>query len=86
MENLSLTDKLALDRTRLANQRTFLAFIRTSIMSFASGITLLKLLPGGKFITAAGSILLILAGGFLFLGFYNYFKVYGHLRRNCGRQ
>ena len=85
MEKMSLTDKLALDRTKLANQRTFLAFLRTFIMSFASGITLLKLFPGEKFILIAGISLIVFSFVFLVLGFYNYFKVYGHLRKQQDR-
>jgi putative membrane protein len=42
---LPLTDRLALDRTLLANERTLLAYIRTAIMLAGSGITLIKLFP-----------------------------------------
>jgi putative membrane protein len=42
-EDLVLRDELALDRTRLANERTLLAYARTSIMLLVSGATALKL-------------------------------------------
>jgi len=40
---LILRDYLAIDRTRLANQRTLLAYIRTAIMIFGTGITFIHI-------------------------------------------
>jgi putative membrane protein len=40
---LILRDHLALDRTRLANERTLLAYIRTAFMLIVAGATALKL-------------------------------------------
>jgi len=37
-----LRDYLAIDRTKLANQRTLLSFIRTSLYLIVSGIALVK--------------------------------------------
>ena len=42
-ENVILRDHLALDRTRLANERTLLAYIRTAFMLLVAGATALKL-------------------------------------------
>lgn len=42
-ENLILRDYLAVDRTILSNERTFLAFVRTALTVFAIGISLVKL-------------------------------------------
>lgn len=42
-EEMILRDELAMDRTRLANERTFLAYGRTAIMLVITGGTLLKL-------------------------------------------
>ena len=36
-------------RDRLARDRTLLAYIRTGIMLFASGLSIIKLLPGDPF-------------------------------------
>lgn len=44
-EPLSTGDLLALDRTHLANERTFLAYLRAAIMLGVSSISILKLLP-----------------------------------------
>lgn len=41
-EKLILRDFLAADRTALANERTFLAYIRTSFTLVLAGITILK--------------------------------------------
>jgi len=42
-EELILRDHLALDRTRLANERTLLAYVRTAFMLIIAGATALKL-------------------------------------------
>ena len=41
-EELILRDHLALDRTRLANERTLLAYIRTALMLMVAGATAVK--------------------------------------------
>ncbi len=47
---LSLTDRLALQRTRLANERTLLTYVRTSLALVGFGLTLLQFHPerGGR--------------------------------------
>jgi putative membrane protein len=40
---LKLTDKLAIERTRLANERTFLAYFRSAIVFLSSGFAIVKL-------------------------------------------
>lgn len=39
----SYTDKLALDRTLLANERTFLAYFRTAVVFLSSAVAILQL-------------------------------------------
>ncbi len=41
--DLTLRDRLALDRTVLANERTLLAYARTALALLAGGVTLLHL-------------------------------------------
>src|SRR3954462_9611022 len=41
-EELILRDHLALDRTRLANERTLLSYVRTALMLFGAGATAVK--------------------------------------------
>ncbi|UBM59889.1 DUF202 domain-containing protein [Marinilongibacter aquaticus] len=40
---LSLGDKLAIERTKLANERTFLAYFRTAFVFLISGVTVIKM-------------------------------------------
>ena len=42
--DLTLRDRLALDRTVLANERTLLAYVRTALALLAGGLTLLHLI------------------------------------------
>lgn len=42
-EEIILRDYLAMERTRLANERTFMSYIRTSLFLLTGGITLLEL-------------------------------------------
>ncbi len=42
---LSLADRLALQRTRLANERTFLTYVRTSLAMLGFGLVIIQLYP-----------------------------------------
>jgi putative membrane protein len=57
----SLLNRLARNRTILANERTFLAYIRTSIMFAISGVTLIKLFSTEYYIMIIGYALLPVA-------------------------
>ena len=46
-EELILRDILAADRTSLANERTFLAYIRTALTLVIGGISFLQFFPQG---------------------------------------
>lgn len=71
---LSLTDKLAIDRTRLANERTFLAYFRTFIVFLSSGFAIIKL---GILtdIKSIGYFLVIVAPILLLIGLIRFFYV-----------
>ncbi len=43
VDQLTMRDHLAIDRTRLANERTLLSFIRTALYFSIMGITVIKL-------------------------------------------
>ena len=64
-DSLSLTDRLALQRTRLANERTFLTYVRTSLAMLGFGLVLIQLHPvragllGYGAVAAAAVLLLI---------------------------
>ena len=55
---LILRDKLAIDRTRLANERTLLSWLRTALMLLVSGATLLKLFNGVLAMQIVGAVLI----------------------------
>ena len=64
---LILRDVLAIDRTRLANERTLLAWLRTALMLFVTGVTLIKLFEGVLAMEILGMLLLptgLLAAGY----------------------
>lgn len=71
---LILRDVLAIDRTRLANERTLLAWLRTALMLFVTGVTLIKLFEGVLAIELLGILLLptgLLAAGY---GLHRYLR------------
>lgn len=55
---LILRDKLAIDRTRLANERTLLSWLRTALVLLISGATLLKLFEGVLAMQIVGAVLI----------------------------
>jgi len=70
-KEIILRDYLALDRTKLANQRTLLSFIRTSLYLVVSGIAVMEvqMLENLKFM---GFILVGISLTILGLGIANY--------------
>lgn len=66
-EEMILRDWLALDRTVLANKRTFLAYGRTSIALFALGIAFVKLIHH-QFFEISGFVLMSLGIVVFFIG------------------
>jgi len=71
-KDLILSERLALQRTKLANQSTFLAFLRTSMYFFIAGLSLESLLKvDNSFVIEifffTSSILVFL------IGIFNYF-------------
>jgi len=82
--DVSRSDQLAEDRTRLANLRTFLAFVRTAIMIFATGITFIKLFPGDEALVVIGWVLVPVALFTLALGFVLYLRMNKELKDSTG--
>ncbi|WP_395046457.1 DUF202 domain-containing protein [Flavobacterium sp.] len=72
-KDLILREKLALQRTVLANQSTFLAFLRTAMYFLIAGLSLKNVLKIENSI--AIEIVLFAVSGIIFLiGIVNYFK------------
>lgn len=73
-DGMILRDHLAEDRTRLANERSLLAYMRTFVGFFASGAGLIKLFEE-RFFVCAGFILLALSPLFLVVGLVKYYRM-----------
>jgi len=72
--NIILRDYLAIDRTKLANERTFLAFCRTSVGFFGAGAGSIKFLNEPVF-SFIGWSLIFLSPFILVWGIWRYFVV-----------
>jgi putative membrane protein len=72
-KDLILRERLALQRTILANQSTFLAFLRTAMYFFIAGLSIRNLLKIDNSFVIEMSFF---ASSFLifFIGLFNYFK------------
>ena len=77
-EDLILRDFLAADRTVLANERTFMAFIRTAIALAAAGGSLIQFFDSVA-TTVGGAIFLIFAAATLVWGLQRYLHYRRHL-------
>ncbi len=78
---LILRDKLALDRTRLANQRTLLSYVRTGIVIIATAIGIAHL---NEEKTSFGWVewsLTVVGTAFVIIGLVNYLV----MRKKVGR-
>lgn len=67
-QQLILRDRLALDRTHLANERTLLAYARTAFMLVVAGATAVKALPDDHVVVVTGWAFVILGLGIGVLG------------------
>ncbi|MGO8737906.1 DUF202 domain-containing protein [Rhodoblastus sp.] len=74
-----LRDWLALDRTILANERTFLAYGRTSLGLFLSGVTLIKVFKS-DFAIGTGWAFIVAAVAVFLYGFRRFLKMQSHYR------
>ncbi|MEX0772240.1 MAG: DUF202 domain-containing protein [Balneolales bacterium] len=69
-----LRDYLALERTRLANERTLLSYVRTSLYLIIGGIAFLQV-EGLASLQWLGPICFILSLFVIIIGFYKYFEL-----------
>lgn len=79
-EKIILRDYLALERTRLANERTLFAYIRTSLYLFLGGIAVLQLEDFDKIIWL-GYVLLVLSVAVLVTGLLTFKRLKKKLRK-----
>jgi putative membrane protein len=77
---LTTTDHLALVRTKLANERTLLAYFRTSIVLLSSGVAILKLELLSE-IRSIGILLLIITPILFLIGLFRFLYVKKKINR-----
>ncbi len=77
-EDLILRDYLAADRTILANERTLMSFIRTSVALAAAGGSLIHFFNSTE-TTIGGIVLIVLAAAALVWGLKRYFHYRRHM-------
>lgn len=80
MEPLITRDLLAIERTRLANERTFLSYFRTSVVILSSGFAIMKL-DVLEEISDLGIFLLFLGPAILVLGIVRFLYVKKQIRK-----
>ena len=80
MEELITRDFLAIERTRLANERTFLSYFRSSVVILSSGFAIVKL-DVLEEITDLGIFLLLLGPAILVLGIGRFIYVKKQIRK-----
>jgi putative membrane protein len=80
MEDSGIRDRLALARTELANERTFLAYVRTALSLLAGGAVLLHFFAANIAITVSGWTLIVLGGLVLLFGLARFVRVRSRLK------
>ncbi len=74
LDKLILRDHLALERTRLANERTFMAYIRSALYLVIGGLALLQLRDHGN-LEWVGIVSLVLAAIFAVIGIIRFHQL-----------
>lgn len=80
MEELITRDYLAIERTRLANERTFLSYFRTAVVILSSGIAMVQLEMLEE-ISDLGFFLLLLGPAILVLGIIRFLYVKRQIKK-----
>ncbi|MFN2429908.1 MAG: DUF202 domain-containing protein [Cryomorphaceae bacterium] len=83
-EDIILRDYLAMERTKLANERTLLSYIRSSLYLLVGGIALIQL-EGFERVKYLGYVSLYLTVIFLVVGVYRFVKL-NRILRNYYRE
>lgn len=84
-EGLILRDILALERTRLANERTLLTYARTSLYLVVGGVALIKLEEFDN--TKAIGVAILVGSVLLFLfGIYRYIRLRKKIKERLKKQ
>ena len=84
-DELILRDHLALDRTRLANERTLLAYIRTAFMLVVAGATALKLLVETPAIVVTAWLFIVLGAIVAVIGTWRFESMRRRINQRPGK-
>jgi putative membrane protein len=79
-EKIILNDYLALERTRLANERTFFSFLRTSLYLVLAGIAFFQLHEFEE-LTWLGFVSIFFGIVFFVTGIFTYFRLKNKLNK-----
>ena len=71
-EDLILRDHLALDRTRLANERTLLSYLRTALMLLVAGASAVKFVGQSHDVVFTGWLFIVLAFAVAIIGTWRF--------------
>jgi putative membrane protein len=80
LTDMQLRDLLATDRTKLSNQNTFLAYIRTALTLFVAGITFIQFF-GSIVVAVIGWCFIPVAVATFIVGFVRYNRLRVALRK-----
>lgn len=83
-EQMILRDYLALERTRLANERTLFSYIRTSLYLLTAGIGVLQI-DSISSLDWLAWICIISGFVLFFIGIFRFWKIRKELDRHCGK-
>ncbi len=80
-KDLILREELAIQRTFLANQSTFLSFLRSSMYFLVAGLSVNKLVDGNAAVVFE-YVLFIMSGALVIVGTINYFINHRKIKRS----
>ena len=69
-----------MERTQLANERTFLAYVRTALSLIAGGAVLLQFFTSKIIVIASGWALIVIGGIVFLIGIWRFARVKSHLK------
>lgn len=79
-EKMILRDYLALERTKLANERTLFSYIRTSLYLLTAGFGIFEI-QSIQHLRLLGWICMGVSGVLFIMGFYKYYRLKKYLNR-----
>ena len=83
-DELILRDHLALDRTRLANERTLLAYLRTALMLMVAGGTAVKFINESHAVIVTGWLFIVLGAVVGLIGAWRFIAMQRAINRRSG--